>query len=332
MAASWRTHLNFLIGILISAGAIYLSFRKIDFQILWDSLRSANYWLLLPALGMLCICFVLKGLSWRYLLTPAKEGISAMTTTTVLVIGLMVNNLFPAKMGELARAYLMGEKEKLPKPLCLSTIMVEHLLDILILSLFLLLLLPLVAIPLWLRSSGILVGLGALGMIGFLVLIMRQEEKCLFWLRRLMTRLPARIQGKILGALGHIVQGFRVVTGRYIFYSLASLFGMWGAVFLFTYLVMMAFGLTLPFYAAIMVVIFTAFGKIIPSSPGAIGTYHYLVIIVLTAFGISKELALSYAIVLHAFGFLAEVAAGLACLLTGRVSLVKITQRTGGSP
>jgi len=161
---------------------------------------------------------------------------------------------------------------------------------------------------------------------------MRQEEKCLFWLRRLMTRLPARIQGKILGALGHIVQGFRVVTGRYIFYSLASLFGMWGAVFLFTYLVMMAFGLTLPFYAAIMVVIFTAFGKIIPSSPGAIGTYHYLVIIVLTAFGISKELALSYAIVLHAFGFLAEVAAGLACLLTGRVSLVKITQRTGGSP
>ncbi len=332
MAASWRTHLNLLIGILVSAVAIYLSFRKINFQVLWDSLRSVNYWYLIPAFAVLNICFFLKGLSWRYLLTPAKEGISAMTTTTVLVIGLMVNDLFPAKMGELARAYLMGEKEKLPKTLCLSTIMVEHLLDILILSLFLLFLLPLVSIPAWLRSSGILVGWVALGMVGLLVLIMRQEEKCLTWLRRLMPRLPERIQGKILAALGNIIQGFRVVTGRYIFYSLASLFGMWGVVFIFTYFVMIAFGLTLPFYAAVVVVIFTAFGKIIPSSPGAIGTYHYLVIVVLMAFGISKEIALSYAIVLHAFGFLVEVAVGVVFLFTGHVSLVKITRGAEESP
>ena len=133
MASSRRTHLNILIGLVISAAAVYLSLRKIDFNALWASLRSVNYLFFLPALaGQLC-CFFLKGAGWRYLLTPAKKGIRVTSTTSVLVIGLMVNNLFPAKMGELARGYLMGEKENLSKTLCLSTVVVEHLLDILIL-------------------------------------------------------------------------------------------------------------------------------------------------------------------------------------------------------
>ncbi|MCX5909506.1 MAG: lysylphosphatidylglycerol synthase transmembrane domain-containing protein, partial [Deltaproteobacteria bacterium] len=216
-------------------------------------------------------------------LKPAKRDISWVSTTIVLIIGLMVNDLFPAKMGELARAYLIGEREKLPKTLCLSTIMVEHLLDILILSLFLILFLPLVSVPLWLRSSGLLVGLAALGIIVLLVLIMRREEKSL------------------------------------------------KAVFVFTYIIMIALGLSLPFYAAIMVVIFAAFAKIIPSSPGAVGTYHYVVIVVLTAFGISKEAALSLAIVLHGCGLVVEVAVGVLLLFRCNISLSKITRPEAAS-
>jgi glycosyltransferase 2 family protein len=331
MAFPLRRHLNLIVGLAISLLAVYLSFRKIDFLALWASLRSISLLLLLPAVAILLSCFVSKGIGWHYLLKPAKREISWVSTTIVLIIGLMVNDLFPAKMGELARAYLIGEREKLPKTLCLSTIMVEHLLDILILSLFLLLLLPFVAIPLWLRSSGLLVGLAALGIIVVLVLIMRQEEKSLKIISRLFLRLPERFQGKVLAALRNIIQGFRVVTGRYIFYALGCLLGMWCAVFVFTYIIMIALGLSLPFYAAIMVVIFAAFAKIIPSSPGAVGTYHYVVIVVLTAFGISKEAALSLAIVLHGCGLLVEVAVGVLLLFRCNISLSKITRMEGAS-
>jgi uncharacterized protein (TIRG00374 family) len=313
MASSLRTHLNILIGLIISAAAVYLSLRKIDFSALWASLRSVNYLFFLPALAAQLCCFFLKGAGWRYLLIPAKKGIRVTSTTSVLVIGLMVNNLFPAKMGELARGYLMGEKENLSKTLCLL--------------IFFLLLLPSVSLPEWLRTSGTLVGITAVGIIIILFLVMRREEKFLGWISRLLTRLPERLRGKLQSILNNVFQGMRVVSGRYIFYAFGALLGMWLTVFMVSYTLLIACGLSVPFQAAVMVVVFVAFGKIIPSSPGAIGTFHYLVILVLMSFQVSKEVALGYAIVWHAFSFLVEVSLGLAFLFAENLSLVRITRR-----
>lgn len=329
MASFIRRHLNFLIGLLISGVAVYLSLRKIDFSALWESLRSIQVLFLFPAVAMQISCFFLKGAGWRYLLMPAKKEIRFTSAISVLVIGLMVNNLFPAKMGELARAYLMGEKEKLPKSLCLSTVGVEHLLDVVVLLIFLLVLLPTVSLPDWLRVTGTLVGFAALGMIVLIFLVMRREEKFLEWLSRILKYLPERFRQKIQSVLNHFFQGFRVLTGRYIFYAFGMLVPMWIMSFLFAYFMMGTCGLSLPFKAAVMVVIFVAFGKIIPSSPGAIGTYHYLVILVLTSFQISKEAALGYAIILHALSYLVEVVAGIVGLFAANLSLGSFTRRTG---
>jgi hypothetical protein len=318
---------NLILGILISAVAGYFCVNKVDFRLLWDSFLSANYLYLIPAVIFQFFCFFFKGAGWRFLLLPAKKEVRITSTISVLVIGLMVNNLFPAKLGELARAYLIGEKETLPKSLCLSTIMVEHLLDILVLLIFLLLLMPLVSIPPWLRSSGMTLGFLALGAIVFLFLIMRREEKFLSWVSRWLVRLPVRFKDKIQAILKNMVQGMRVVTGRYIFYAFGCLVVMWCIVFLVAYLIMAAFGLFLPVYAPIMVIIFVAFGKVIPSSPGGIGTLHYLMIVVLMAFGVSKEVALGVAILMHGFGFLIEVASGLVLLFSGHLSLARITRR-----
>ena len=327
MASFIRRHLNFLIGLLISGVAVYLSLRKIDFGALWESLHSIRVLFLFPAIAMQISCFFFKGAGWRFLLMPAKKEVRLSSAISVLVIGLMVNNLFPAKMGELARAYLMGEKEELPKSLCLSTVGVEHLLDVVVLLIFLLVLLPTVSLPDWLRVTGTLVGFAALGMIVLMFLVMRKEEKFLDWLSRILKYLPERFRQKIQSVLNHFFQGFRVLTGRYIFYAFGMLFPMWIMSFLYAYFMMGTCGLSLPFKAAVMVVIFVAFGKIIPSSPGAIGTYHYLVILVLTSFQISKETALGYAIILHALSYLVEVVAGIIGLFAANLSLGSFTRR-----
>ncbi len=256
-----RRHLNFIIGLIISAAAVYLSLTKVDFRELWNSFRAANYYYLIPAGILQFFCFLFKGGAWRFLLLPAKKEVRLSSTISVLVIGLMVNNLFPAKMGELARAYLLGERENLPKSLCLSTIMVEHLLDILVLLIFLILLMPLVSLPPWLKASGMGLGFLALAMIVSLFLVMRREEKFINWITRAAARLPGRFREKILGVLKNMLQGMRAVTGRYILYAFISLVVMWCTVFLLAYLEMAAFGLFLPFTAPIMVIIFMAFGK-----------------------------------------------------------------------
>jgi glycosyltransferase 2 family protein len=331
MALSRRTHLHLLVGLLISAAAVYLSLRKIDFTALGSSLKAVNLLYLLPAIGGQLACWLLKGFGWRFLIYPAKKTITVRTTTTILLIGLMINNFFPAKMGELARAYVLGEKEKLPKSLCLSTIFMEHLLDILVLSLFLLLLLPTVDLPLWLRTSGGVVGFSALGLIVLLFIVMHREEKFSRWVSGLLIHVPERFRGKVQHILDNVFQGMRVVTGRYIFYAFACLLGMWMLAFLTTHLVLIACGIFLPIQAAVMVIVFCAFGKIIPSSPGSIGTFHYLVIVVLMSFQVSKEEALGAALILHALTFLMEGALGIVALLASNLSLGKLT-RAEASP
>ena len=332
MSFSPRTHLNVFLGLLISGLAVYLSFRKIDFPALWESMRSVHYGYLVLAGLLQMLCFVLKGAGWRFLLLPAKKDIRIMSTISVLMVGLMVNNLFPAKMGELARAYFMGKREGLPKSLCLSTVMVEHLLDILILTIFLLILLPMVSLPLWLRVSGLFIGLGGLGAILVLFFLMRREEKFLKWMTKILGILPERFRARVQLVLANAIQGFRAVTGRNILYAFGFLFAMWCAGFLLAHVVLQACRLDLPFQAAVMVVIFVAFGKIIPSSPASIGTYHYMMILVLTSFQVSKEAALGSAIILHAFSFVIEVTLGVIALLAGNLSLAGFARRAEEAP
>ncbi len=327
MAFNLRTHLQFLIGVVISAAAVYLSLRKIDFHALGAALQSVQLLFFIPAIAAQLACFFLKGAGWRYLLFPAKREIRVTSAIRVLIIGLMINNLLPAKMGELARGYLMGEREKLPKTLCLSTVAVEHLLDILILTVFLIFLLPFVTLPPWLRTGGVTVGLTAAAVIVALFLAMRREEKVLGWLGRFLRILPDRFQNKIQAILNHIFQGLRVVTGRYIFFASGAIFFMWLSAFAMAYFVLLACGLFLPFQAAVMAIVFAAFGKIIPSSPGAIGTFHYLVLLVIMSFQVSKEMALGYAIILHALSFLIESSLGIALVLAGNLSLGKIARQ-----
>lgn len=330
MTSFFRQHLKVWVGLIISAAAIYLSLHKINYQILWASLKTLDIFFVLPAIFIQLTCFFFKGAAWKFLLYPTRRDVPLSATISVLTIGLMVNNILPAKMGELARAYLLGEKEKMPKSLVLSTVGVEHLLDIIVLLFFLLLLLPGVNLPDWLRVTGTAVGLGALILIFLIFIVMRREEDFLNWIFRMGKFLPAKMQAKGQSLITNFVQGLRVVTGRYLLYALAMLVPMWVMSALFAYLIMSSFSLALPFKAAVMVVIFVAFGKIIPSSPSALGTYHYLVILVLTSFQIGKEVALSYAIILHALASLVEIFAGLAALLAGNISLGKITRRWEG--
>ncbi len=332
MVSFLQKHIKVWIGLIISAAAIYLSLHKIDYQILWTSLKSLNILFVVPAVFIQFSCFFFKGAAWKFLLYPTRREIPLSATIGVLTVGLMVNNIFPAKMGELARAYLLGEKEKLPKSLVLSTVGVEHLLDIIVLLIFLLLLLPGVNLPGWLRVTGTAVGLTALFLILLIFLVMRREEYFLNWFLRLGIFFPQKIREQGEKILVNFMQGLRVVTGRYIFYALAMLIPMWIMSALFAYLIMSSFSLSLPFKAAVMVVIFVALGKIVPSSPSALGTYHYLVILVLTSFQIGKELALSYAIVLHGLASLVEIFAGLAALLLGNISWGRITRRWGEAP
>ena len=62
-----------------------------------------------------------------------------------------------------------------------------------------------------------------------------------------------------------------------------------------------------------MVLVFTTLSVVIPSTPGYVGTYHYLCQLSLVMFGVSASEALSFAVIAHLVNVVPVSLAGLIC-------------------
>ena len=120
---------GFWIGILVSLASIGLFVRIMpDVGEVKDAFQQADWWLALLSLPVYFAGLWVRTIRWQYLLRPVKK-VPALRLYPVVIIGLMANNLIPARAGELARAYVLGEREKISKTTSLGTIAVDRLFD-----------------------------------------------------------------------------------------------------------------------------------------------------------------------------------------------------------
>jgi uncharacterized membrane protein YbhN (UPF0104 family) len=69
----------------------------------------------------------------------------------------------------------------------------------------------------------------------------------------------------------------------------------------------------LAWYVGLVVLVFTTISVVIPSTPGYVGTFHYLCQLSLVMFGVSASEALSFAVVAHFISLAPVAVAGLIC-------------------
>ena len=155
----WR----FWFGLAASAAFLVVLVFQVDLEELQESLSSANYVYVAPAIALYFVALYFRALRWRYLLSPIG-AFRVGRLYSVVVIGYMVNNLAPARLGELARAYLLSRREECSAGAALATITVERVFDGLTLLAFAALAAP------WLVALGLFRGYGGLsqGAAGFL--------------------------------------------------------------------------------------------------------------------------------------------------------------------
>src|SRR5438105_3805238 len=113
------------IGLVVSLVCLVLAFRGVDMGAAAALIAGANYWLLLPALAAYFAGVWVRAVRWRYLLRPIKPMPSGRLFP-VVVIGYMANDVLPARMGEIARAYVLGRQEGVSSTSVLATIAVER--------------------------------------------------------------------------------------------------------------------------------------------------------------------------------------------------------------
>jgi len=316
-------------GLAITAVFLLLAVRNVEWSQVGVSLASVRYVLIVPALLCTFTGYLLRAVRWQRILVSTKN-VSLRTLFPTLIIGFAANNVMPARVGEVVRAYELGRREEVSKTLGLATIFVERVFDGL--TLILIMALVLIFSPLSRDMPG-----GEVRAVEYLsyalffgaalsiVVLILQESLVLRLINVAVKPLPERWGGFFNRAATSFIMGLQALRGKR---SLAIIAGVSLAVWSLEagsyYLILRAFDLPLTgdqtISAAAFLLVFVNLGIMVPSAPGYVGTYQFFAKMALGAFGVGGSIGFSVAIVSHVMQYVLVTALGLAFFVKQNLS------------
>ena len=121
--------ISFLVGLIISAAALYFAFRNVPLKALLRYMASINYLWTIPSIIVGLFTFVLRAYRWQVMLA-AVQKLNFWRVFHPLMTGFMLNCTFPWRIGELARPIILKKKENIPFSTALATVAAERVLDV----------------------------------------------------------------------------------------------------------------------------------------------------------------------------------------------------------
>lgn len=300
---------------IITAVAIYFAFHNIEWSELVRYLKSANIWWLLVATGVTCCSYLFRGRRWQGLFP--HPTISFFDSTRVLILGFFMNNILPARTGELVRAHMGGKATGETRTLVLATILSERLADGLAISFMFV-----IFFAFHLDASKDLVNLFYVAclfaVVGVGVVLTLAFRNALFRLIELITK---KLNSKLSGYTENRIKVFINALSPLCTPSKLPFIILWSTLIWLTELmvyvcVVRSFDapLTLPLCVLFLVVV--NFSSLIPAAPGGIGVIEAVATAVLVSVGVDKELALPMVLAQHAIQILVVGIPGAAIMAT----------------
>ena len=298
------------IGLAVTVGFGYLAVRGVDFGTAVDALQDANLWWLLPAFAAFASVVLARAERWRVLFPPESRPPFRPALQAVL-IGYFFNSILPARAGEVARVLVLYRTTRVSRVQSGATALLERAFDLVaILALF-------IAVSPWLPSvdwfwpavvlAAVVVGallLAALALALF-------GERPFFALVRPAARVTRLSAGRLEEAVRNLGRGLAGIRRLPVAVAGGAwTFAAWGAAALSSWFVMLGFGLGLSLLAALLVVVVTGVGAVLPSSPASLGVWEAATVLALAAYGVEGSVALSYGVVLHLLNLIPFLVAG----------------------
>jgi glycosyltransferase 2 family protein len=190
-------------GFLFSGLLLWLLLRNVGVSEVEQLLRVLNRQYLLWAVGAYVSAILLRSLRWQLLLASLAPA-PYSRVVVALVAGYTVNNLLPARLGEIFRASLAKSQFGLPISSSLGTIAIERTMDGL--TVVLLLGLGLLSLPVTTEYYGLILGVLAGGISLFSTLI-----ACLYLLSGTRSFRTKRIWGFSADKVAKFRQGLSVL-------------------------------------------------------------------------------------------------------------------------
>ena len=309
--------LKLIIGLAIGAVFFYLTVRSVNFGQVLAALTQTNYWLVALSAGVMMTAHGLRAMRWRFLLAPVKL-LHTRSLFSALLIGYAANTFVPAHLGEFLRAFVIGKKHDISASAAFASIVVERIVDVVSLIALMALLVIVHPFPAWVETSGYIMLAGALLLCAVLIGCKRFEAQTVALIRTLARPLPEHIGQRFESLTLNFLHG--VVPLKSAAHYLATVvlsIAIWLCYAAVYYICLIAFDLVaayhLAWYVGLVVLVFTTISVVIPSTPGYVGTFHYLCQVSLVMFGVSASAALSFAVIAHIVGVVPVAVAGLIC-------------------
>ncbi len=317
-----KKSIRYAAGILVTALALWLSFRNLDWQTLRESFSRINlFWVVLAVLNVLLSVYIV-GWRWQILLR-SKIRIPLTDIFRFNIISQYLNIVVPARFGELLKAWLASRKYSISGSYVLGTVVIEKIVESLIVV-TLGLLVP-VFFTFQTRFKGYTVAVVIfLFLIPLLTLVIWKRETVRKWLTRLAGVFPEKLKKRILNFLEKGIEAFALLKNinmslRIVLISILVILSQ----VITTLILFKAYGLRLFFFEALILQLVLIVGMAIPSVPGKIGVFEYTVILVLSMFDIEKNIALSFGLMLHVIAHLPKITLGFVFMTNLNISLKK---------
>lgn len=307
-------------GLLVSAVLIWWVLRGVEIDRVWQVIKGARWGLLVGSVILATSGFLVRAVRWRLLLHPLKPDTGLHNRFAAVNIGFGLNNVLPARMGELARAWSISRLEGISATGALGSLVVERVLDFVVLIMLIEFAVLLPSFPVGAtiggRPLGSLITIFVVLFIGFLVgliLLARSPDLFLRVVERASGWLPEAAGEFVAGASRRFVAGLLALRDPRLFLGAAAwtvAFWLWNG--LSFWLAMAAFDVDLGYGAALFVQGVIALGIAVPSAPGFFGTFHAAAVVGLSeVYGVSQNSTLAFAFAYHLGAFIPVTAIGL---------------------
>ena len=311
-AKAWQ----YIVGWGITVIALYFAFRSIEWDSFIAALSSADLHLVFLALLLTISSYLMRARRWQFLF--GESPLAYFDAVRVLFLGFFMNNVFPARAGEIVRAHMGSKVSGERRSFVLATVAAERLADGVTLSL----LFALCAVGV--RSTGIAKELlyvaalfGVAGVAVGLVLALRTRVyRFLHWLE---SKFQNKYSSYFLSRVEVFLKGLEpLCTPKMLAGIVIWSIVVWGVELLAYVQISKAFGVSLSFSSTVLFLVAVNFSSLVPLAPGAIGVIEAFASAALVAVGIDRELALAMVVTQHMMQYVVVGLPGAFSMLTWR--------------
>lgn len=306
-----RKTLSRVVRLAVFGACVVYAFWGMDVGALRTSLSGYDTQAIVWATLVSLLAYVCLGVRLHFMMHE-RPGIRACTAASLLALG--VNNLLPAKLGEVAKVVYLQRVTGAPALRLLAVVFWERFADVNAILLAAL-------VTLWLlHVHAVLVLPLAVVAAAWLVLlaVMRWPQRA----AAVIALVPvARLRDLLLDIKGHVRTGTRGGTTGLVLgtplvwscYAASSLMMMlWAA------------GLPLGLPQALAVFAVAALGMSVPAAPGGLGVFEAAMVASLGWFGIARSDALAIALVTHLVQYVPTTSAAAVLMARARLRADRI--------